>query len=63
MGIDPKHVPYLHVGGQVIGNADPERIKVFGTEIAKVATNFQPAPTFDQVGREIKHQDATTASS
>lgn len=63
MGIDPVNVPYLHIGGQAIGHVDPARIKIFGTEIAKVASNFKPAPTFDATGRELKHQDARTASS
>jgi uncharacterized protein (DUF362 family) len=63
MGMTVDQIPYLRVAGQVIGNIDPERIKVFGTPIDKVATQFKPAPCFDIAGRSIKFDDPNAASS
>jgi uncharacterized protein (DUF362 family) len=63
MGIDPKNVPYLRVAGEVIGNIDPAQIKVFGADVASVATPFKPAPTFDVTGKRLKTEDANSASS
>jgi uncharacterized protein (DUF362 family) len=63
MGLKIENVPYLRVAGEVIGNTNPDHIKVFGTEVAQVATEFKPAPCFDPSGKSIKFDDPNAASS
>jgi len=63
MGINPLNVPYLLAAGDVIGNIDPQRIKVLGLEVANASTPFKPSPSFDISGKRVKTEDANSSSS
>lgn len=63
MGFKVENVPYLRVAGQVLGNIDPSKIKIFGTAMEAVATPFKPSPCFDATGKSIKFDDPNEATS
>jgi uncharacterized protein (DUF362 family) len=63
MGMKVENIPYIRVAGEVIGNVEEARIKVLGTPLATVATEFKPSPCFDKYGKSIKFDDPNAASS
>lgn len=63
IGLHVANVPYIRYAGEVIGNIDENHIKVLGLPIARVATQFKPAPSFDATGKSVKFEDPNQSSS
>lgn len=66
MGLDPEHIPYMRVAGQVIGNIQESRIKLVGATLASVRQTFELPPSFRIKGigeNQVELQNAIDAGS